>query len=105
MLLVPPLSERSQSGPCAAIFLTSYHVVPRCRFEQTTPSQLAVLQLLWAHHVSSGKDDVVVSNVWLDTFIRHDDQVWLDYQPAFPCVSRAVDLQRVHTLPMCCPLD
>lgn len=63
------------------------HVVPLCRFEQTTPSQLAVLQLLWAHHVSSGKDDVIVSNVWLDTFIRHDDQVWLDYQSAFRCVS------------------
>ena len=46
-----------------------------CRFEQTNPSQLALLQLLWAHHVSSGKDDVRISSVWLDTFIRHDDQV------------------------------
>ena len=45
------------------------------RYEDTNPSQLAALQLLWAHHVSSGKDDVRVSNVWLDSFLRHDDQV------------------------------
>ena len=51
------------------------HCMYLCRFEQTTPTQLALLQVLWAHHVSSGKDDVHISNVWLDSFIRHDDPV------------------------------
>jgi hypothetical protein len=63
-------------APCALVQAFAGYA----RFEQTNPSQLALLQLLWAHHVSSGKDDVRISSVWLDSFIRHDDKVLLKLQ-------------------------